>query len=208
MNKSRSACTNFHTKQKSFNTVTTVIRHECTVPFLVNNEWILIRIMLYGMQQHGQYWVNYWKHLLLGRHTVRNQTHSVVKFTTQPSEVLQARRTDGRSPVQILVVPTSWVILYSSLQYEICQTIHFLWLDGKMWRRLHCTELLKMETSHAYAMWQCKTSYEGHPQTPTVTGTCASQPRSSFIWKGNRNITWTYLYIRNITQATVTRDFG
>ena len=90
------------------------------------------------------------------------------------------------------------VIWYSSLQYEICQTTHLLWLVGKMWRRLHFTKLLRMETSHAYAMWQSETSLEGQPQTPTLSDTCASQLRSRFIRKGNRYITLTYLCIRNM----------
>jgi len=64
--------------------------------------------MLYAMQQHGEYQVNYWKHLLLGWHTVKDQTQSVVMFTIQlTSEVPQARHTFGRSPVKILVVPAS-----------------------------------------------------------------------------------------------------
>jgi hypothetical protein len=100
-----------------------------------------------------------------------------------------------------------WVIWYSSLQYEICQTTHFLWLVGKMWRKLHCRELLRMETSHAYAMWQSKTTLEGQPQTPTLSDTWASQLRSSFIRKGIRYIYINILvYQKYVSQPTVTRD--
>jgi len=130
----------------------------------------------------------------------QSRTKLKVLSCLQYSQQVRYLRQDihlGEAQLKSWLSQHPWVIWYSSLQYEICQTTHLLWLVGKMWGRLHCSELLRMETSHAYAMWQSETSLEGQPQTPSLSDTCTSQLRSSFITEGNRYITLTYLYIRN-----------
>jgi hypothetical protein len=53
---------------------------------------------------------------------------------------------------------------------------------------VHCTELLRAETSRATAKLQLKASAEGCPYAAIVIGCCVSQRRSSFMGKGMNQI--------------------
>ena len=116
MSMSRSVYTN-HIRQKSFHTVTTAITHDCTIPYLVNVVRILIRMMLYAMQQHGKYWVNLltpWCRVLLeqltGLQLVKKfpAFHGTQRFITALTSVRHLSLSWASPTQSIYPHPTSW----------------------------------------------------------------------------------------------------